>query len=488
MAPSLGGGQLFLSRIFNFIKMRMFIKSVLYCFISLIVISCGENEPNEIIVEPPRKITVTYGEDSSNFPNPERGYFRQEASYSSGPNSYTQNYLDKLKSSQITLVRKIYVMNTFRNSPISEEYIQHVQNDLDLLRKNGMKIILRFAYTFNETSDKSKMVDAPLNVVLTHIDQLAPLIQKHSDVIALMEGGFIGFWGEWHDSSNGLATIDNMRKILFKTLDVLPKNRMVAVRYLWSKQGIFNTKDPLPESEAFNQTNRSRTGHHNDCFVAAKDDWGTYWPIDDLNLNIQKDYLNSENRFLPQVGETCNCNPPGSDCPQSQKELERMRWSAINIDYIDCVLSSWRIQGCYDIIAKRLGYRFVLLKSEFPSSVKKDVPLEFSILLRNDGYASPYNPRDLELVFKSVTTGISHRVKLTGDPRKWLPEKGNIELREQVNVSVLLPDEYELYLNLPDPVKNLNNNPAYSIRMANTGTWDQSTGFNNLGLKLKITN
>ena len=29
-----------------------------------------------------------------------------------------------------------------------------------------------------------------------------------------------------------------------------------------------------------------------DCFVAAVDDWGTYWPLDDASLNAQKDYLN----------------------------------------------------------------------------------------------------------------------------------------------------------------------------------------------------
>jgi len=74
-----------------------------------------------------------------------------------------------------------------------------------------------------------------------------------------------------------------------------------------------------------------------DCFVAAVDDWGTYWPLDDASLNAQKDYLNQENKFLPQEGETCNCNPPGSDCPHALEELERMRWSALNKDFIERV-------------------------------------------------------------------------------------------------------------------------------------------------------
>jgi hypothetical protein len=466
----------------------MIIRTIAFLFFLFGISACDKNETPEVIQPPQKKITVTYGEDTSNIPNPERGYFSQTASYSTSQNYLTQDYIDKLKAQNITLVRRVFVMNTFRDSEISAGFLQQIQADLDMLRKNGFKIILRFAYTFNETQTSSLMQDAPLERVLAHIDQLAPVIQKNADVIALMEGGFIGKWGEWHSSTNGLATVDNMRKILFKTLEVLPKNRMVSIRYLWAKQDIYNTEDPLPESEAFTLTNRARTGHHNECFVASTDNWGTYWPIDDTNLNIQKDYLNKENRFLPQVGETCNCNPPGSDCPEALKELARMRWSAINIDYIDCVVDGWKNQGCYEEIAKKLGYRFVLLKSEFPSSTRRDSMLNFSILIRNDGFASPYNQRDLELVFKSVSTGITKRLKLNSDPRRWLPDLGNIEIKEQLNVSSLSPDEYDLYLNLPDPEKSLNTNPAYSIRIANTGTWDDKTGYNNLGVKIKIAN
>ncbi len=93
---------------------------------------------------------------------------------------------------------------------------------MDLLRDNGFKIILRFAYTFNEPEPHN---DAPLEIVLSHIDQLTPILQRNADVIALMEAGFIGRWGEWHNSSNGLANTSDMRTILFKLLDALPKEQ-----------------------------------------------------------------------------------------------------------------------------------------------------------------------------------------------------------------------------------------------------------------------
>ena len=37
-----------------------------------------------------------------------------------------------------------------------------------------------------------------------------------------------------------------------------------------------------------------------------------------------------------------------------------------------------------------------------------------------------------------------------------------------------------LYLNLPDHSTKLHDNPLYSIRLANEGTWMEDTGFNKL--------
>jgi hypothetical protein len=45
-----------------------------------------------------------------------------------------------------------------------------------------------------------------------------------------------------------------------------------------------------------------------------------------------------------------------------------------------------------------------------------------------------------------------------------------------------------MWMNLPDPAPALYGLPYYSIQLANTGLWDQSTGFNNLNHNLVISN
>ncbi len=452
-----------------------------FLFCMFIIVMAGCSKSNNPPVVPPVVggiKTANYDEDQTDFPNPERGFYGQTVSYSSSPAPITQTYLDQLKAKNVNLINRLYALTTFRSGSISAEYLQHIQNDMDLVRSAGFKLVLRFAYTFNEAGPHN---DAPLNIVLSHIDQLAPLLQKNADVIALLEAGLIGQWGEWHDSSNGLANPADMKTILFKLLDALPKSRSIAVRYQQAKKDIFQMNDPLADTEAFTQTNRARTGHHNDCFLAAEDDWGTYWPIDAASLDVQKNYLNQENKYLPQVGETCNCNPPRSDCGIAVKELAQMRWSALNKDFIECVLNSWGAQGCYDEIAKRLGYRFRLLTSAIPKTVKNDSALAIKLVLKNDGFASPYNVHDAELVFRSKTNGVIQKIKLNLDVRKWLPENNEIKL----DINALIPSsfalgEYDLLINFPAPEQSLSGSPAYSIRLANQKVWEATTGYNSL--------
>jgi hypothetical protein len=170
------------------------------------------------------------------------------------------------------------------------------------------------------------------------------------------------------------------------------------------------------------------------------------------------------------------------------KELEKMRWSALNRDFDQCVLNSWIRDGCYDEIAKRLGYRFRLIESKVPKSAQADSLMSFSFIIENDGFAAPYNARDLELVLRAKSSGSLFRFRLSYDPRTWLPDIGKISVNPTVTLpSSMLPGNYEVLLNLPDPEPNLNSNPEYSIRFANKVIWEPGTGYNSLLAEIKIT-
>ncbi len=455
-----------------------------YLALSVFIFFVSCKKENTDLVKNSEFSTVSYSEDQSNFTNPDRGFYGQAFSSSDAPEALTAEYLNQLKDKKISLVRRLYNLGTFRAIPISKSFLDHIQKDMDLLRKQGFKIILRFSYTNNEPPPWN---DAPENVILSHIDQLKSILASNTDVISVMEAGFIGRWGEWHTSSNKLDNTKSQKTVLLKLLEALPKSRSILVRYQQAKKNIFANSSPLTELEAFTGTNNARVGHHNDCFLASDDDYGTYFPFDAANLLAQKRYLSEENKYLPQSGETCNCNSPRSDCAVALQELATMRWSSINKDYIDCVLSTWVKQGCYTEIEKKLGYRFRLLSSQIPKTVKAGSVLNLKLTLRNDGFASPYNAHGSELILKSKSNGAIFKVGLNQDIRKWLPDLNEIKLDLNLQLPSTIPaDEYDILLNFPDSEKTLNSNPAYSIRLANQNVWEAATGYNSLLTSLVI--
>jgi hypothetical protein len=46
--------------------------------------------------------------------------------------------------------------------------------------------------------------------------------------------------------------------------------------------------------------------------------------------------------------------------------------------------------------------------------------------------------------------------------------------------------EYAVYINLPDTVAALHDRPEYSVRFANRGVWEDSTGYNRLNHTLQV--
>lgn len=82
------------------------------------------------------------------------------------------------------------------------------------------------------------------------------------------------------------------------------------------------------------------------------------------------------------------------------------------------------------------------------------------------------------------------RLKVNGprENRLWLPFAG--ETKDLVVTAGLTGNmvhgTYDLFQNLPDPMPRLIDRPEYSIRLANIGIWEASTGFNRLLHEVKV--
>lgn len=449
-----------------------------------------------IITGQPNEQIIRYTEETASILNPERGFFDQTAVLWTNDLKFVLD-MSEMRERGFSIIRLYFVIDEFIDSPIDAETLTVIDRNFAAARENGIKIIPRFTYNYPNNDTYPDAQDAELDQILEHLDQLAPIFEKNSDVIAYMNLGLVGAWGEWHSSSSGHVTddengrkiTDSSRAIVSKMLSVLPRSRAVTMRYPPFKQQLYGP-DPLNMNEPHNGSEKSRMGSMNDCFLASKTDFGTYMPYEtDDDIDAIKDYLSADNLYLPMGGETCNSDAraePYTGCENAIKELERMRWSALN-SISNGVIERWKTEGCYNEIADKLGYRFVMTEGVFPKQVNKGEQFTFDVQLRNDGFASPYNPRDFELILRHKTSGETVAFKTYMDPRYWFPTYDIIPLKLSASLPVDFPTgDYELLLNLPDPASTLKDNPLYSIRFANQGTWEADTGYNNLNVTIEV--
>ena len=442
----------------------------------------------------------TYLPTDENFPNPERGFYRQRVPFWLGTVRFPldDRALAGFREEGISLLRAYFVIDEFLNTPLPPEALNNITADFAAVRRAGLKIIPRFTYNFPTIETPAETEDAPLDRVLGHIDQLTPILRANADVIAFMEVGFVGAWGEWHTSSSGLLEPDHSlntssASIVERVLGALPANRMAALRYPYHKQQLFGLL-PLAPAQAFGGTPQARIGAHNDCFASDVTNGGTYSAPPRLAQTVAalKKYLSDDNRFVPQGGESCATDVDSSvfsqpyvHCVSALADFAMMKWSTINIEYHPMVISVWQQEGCLDEIKRRLGYRFRLVDADLPARLSPGDRLNIRLNLSNDGWAAPYNPRLVEVVLRHRLTGRLHTFPVDADPRSWEPGTHAVEVNQSLPVE-FGSGVYDILLNLPDPERSLYGRPEYSIRLGNAGLWEPQTGVNNLQASLAV--
>ncbi len=438
---------------------------------------------------------LSYTPSDEDFGNPERGFIKYTSTYSDNYSLLTKPQLERyIENDKAFMIWRILYLKDFVDAPISADYLNNLQTDFDLLREVGMKCIIRFAYTdtFVNGFGNPPYNDATPSRILQHIAQLKPILQSNSDVIAVMNAGFVGTWGEWHytdyyTTSGNLENPndmdwDNRRELIEALLDALPADRMVQVRFPIAKYRVAESEIPVNESNAYNGSFKSRIGHHNDCFLASSTDFGTY----KIDIAAEKSFLALDSKYLAVGGEVC---APSSrtDCTISLEEMERFHWDYMNADYNTAVHNQWKEEGCYEEIRKRLGYRFRLISSKIQNQVQPENTFGIEIKLTNDGFSAPFNPREVEIILRHETNGATYKVKITNvNPQKWYA--GDIQtINFEAGIPSTMPHgNYEVFLNLLDPRTSLQNHPNFSMRLANENTWESTTGYNHLQHKIIV--
>lgn len=493
----------------------------LWLFPVLLIILCSCTAVKQEYLE------LRYGSDTEEFTNPERGFYRPIGVKMSSFKPLDLERLLNLKkpnpaaggfSVGVTLLYRSYQFDEFKKQPLNEEVLDHIRKDMEIVREAGMKVILRFTYS-NSCCDPP-FNDAPKATILGHLEQLKPLLTDNEDVIAVVQMGLIGPWGEqfysdhFGDLEHGPVTAQHWKdrnEVISALLDVVPLSRMVQVRAPYYKLRFLDGEkahpekaNALEEEEAFSGSARARLAHHNDCILANYDDYWTYhsfhtWPatVDTLNL---KAYIARETKYLVFGGETCPGGPEGedvfspyNDCisegGNAENYLKRFHTSFLNTSWSGAVNGDWN-NKCIEDIKRNLGYRFEVKKGTFPSKIFNGESTKIRLEIVNTGYASTYNYRYAELILRNKDSQKVYRKRIDCDTRYWFSDEVQVLDLEFEWPDTLPKGEYELFLNLPDASPSLYSRPEYAIRLASTyeskSVWDTATGWNLLVPKIEV--
>eukprot|EP01027_Heterolobosea_sp_BB2_P000959 GEZU01001439.1.p1 GENE.GEZU01001439.1~~GEZU01001439.1.p1 ORF type:complete len:331 (-),score=74.89 GEZU01001439.1:489-1481(-) len=252
--------------------------------------------------------------------------------------------------------------------------------------------------------------------------------------------------------------------------------------------------EPLNQNTAYTKSNISRTGHHNDCFLASSTDYGTFSSGSEGDL--ERAYLGNDTKYTPNGGETCAVSPY-STCDNALVQLARFHFTYLNKDYNPQVLRGFETGGCMDEIKARLGYRISLVQFSVSTGfITQGATFDYELQVQNTGFAAPINPRILELALFNASdeaVSLDNAVAtwvLPHDARFWIPELGVVSLSGQLTMGSSVPvGKYKLYLRLADAAPTLQNFAEYAVRFANTDAniYDPSTGYHSLMIAITVT-
>ncbi len=302
----------------------------------------------------------------------------------------------------------------FSGGDISDAGLAATEQILSAWAKSSKKMILRFLYDWNGKAKETEPGD--ISIILRHMEQLAPFVNKYKAGIYTLQGIFVGNHAEMH-SSNYMGE-EQMRQLLAAYESLTDKDIFLAVRTPAHWRNICQSWEPLADSEAFSGSVAARLGLYNDGMLGSVSDLGTYG-ADDLTQRtnfrvkgsraVELDFQDRLCRYVPNGGEVTADTADVShhsftDFENAVSDLSRMHISYLNTDHYVKVLDKWKNttvsadfdplwagKSAYEYIQEHLGYRFVLSDlSLVDSNTEGYHPCDLLLSVKNTGFAPIY--------------------------------------------------------------------------------------------------
>ena len=388
---------------------------------------------------------------------------------------------------------------------LDETFFASWRQTLENCRQNGCMVGLRFRYDANGKDDPEP---ASFDQVLAHIAQIkeSGLLEDYKDIIALVESGFVGKWGEQHGGK--YTSVEYKSKLLDALLEAVPETIHVTVRTpdtfaVWAG----HKRSELADQEIWKAAESSsdpvdkrilskRVGMYNDGYMGSNSDLGTYadrereteW----LSSVAEETYYGGEFSGNIEFAQQYDTYLPEN----ALSEMYKTHLSYINgnifqlyknytfgeeydIEGVDN--SAYYGQNVFQFIRDHLGYRFVLRNSELTANVSQGGNLKLRFSIENTGFANPIPHTQGYIILEKDGIYVKSPVDL--DCHNW-----RSCTTTDIELTMKLPDtirtgSWNVYLKetMGGYSDELAEMPLRSIRFANEGVWNNALGADLLG-------
>lgn len=410
--------------------------------------------------------TVTFTESSRILKNPNRGFYHIWGFYITDESMDWENViLSKRVDDGFSLELVEINLQEYRDGLISDKGIRNLKELFEGLAKQDKHYVVRFLYDWDGRN--MEVEPSNIDIIVGHIKQLKPILQKHADSIFVLQSLLVGDCGEIHDTK--FADTKSLRILASELAAVSTSDTYLAVRtpVQWRKITQTYGNKELKENSPY----KNRLGLYNDGMLGNVYDCGTYGDQKRKQAGKYKAWTRAEEidfqdnlcRAVPNGGEVVLVNEY-NDIDRAICDMEKMHITYINQDHDLQVMEKWRnstvdtddiFDGMDGIsyMQARLGYRLVLRKCQMQHAFWKD-KLYIRLDISNSGFAPIYKACDASLTFVPKTEDgnrysiqVSHHLQeLAGGS-----ETDQIStIRASVPLSKLSRADYDVYFKLID--------------------------------------
>ena len=307
-----------------------------------------------------------------------------------------------------------------------------------------------------------------LDIILQHMKQLEPVFGEHRRKIFMLQGLFIGNWGEMHGTRYNHP--EELRMLAAQLDAVTDESIYLSVRTPAQWRSIIGVADSQNEILMDNPL-AVRLGLFNDGLLGNESDYGTYSTeydaeLDSLGRWLREDELIFQKdlcRYVPNGGEVINDNSY-NDFENAVKGLSERRITYLNKDYDQAVLKKWEKEtvteeSCffgldgYSYIERHLGYRLIIadIRLEYK---KEPHHILTEVSLKNVGFSPVYKEPEIKVLLcdEEGNEVLSREMEfvvrnLAGGEESEMIQKSQVE----IPLKGLPKSNYTVYFLMEDP-------------------------------------